>query len=106
MTCRFGSLLVLVFALPLALEIDEVMRLWLKAPPPCASPICLAILLTMVLERISEGYWMAVLSIGRGVGLIPPASVCRGSSGLAWGGRCCLRDSACGEFVWAWFQAI
>ena len=85
MTCRLGSLLVLVFALPLALEIDEVMRLWLKTPPPCASPICLAILLTMVLERISEGYWMAVLSIGRGVGLYSACVSVPGFVGLGVG---------------------
>lgn len=67
-TCRLGALMVLVFAIPLALEIDEVMLLWLKDPPALVSMICVTMLLDTVLERMSEGYWMAIMSLGRGVG--------------------------------------
>ena len=68
-TCRFGSLLILIFAIPLALEMDEVMRLWLKTPPAFVSVICATILADTVLERMSEGYWMAIMGLGRRVGL-------------------------------------
>ena len=68
-TCRFGSALMLVFAIPLAIEIDEVLRLWLKTPPEGAAIICLAVLIDMLLERTTEGYWMAIMSVGRGISL-------------------------------------
>ena len=67
-TCRFGTMLILIFAIPLALEVDEVMRLWLKTPPAFVSAICVAVLVDMVLERMSEGYWMAIMGLGRRVG--------------------------------------
>lgn len=68
-TCRFGSLLILIFAIPLTLEMDEVMSLWLKTPPAFVSVICATILADTVLERMSEGYWMAIMGLGRRVGL-------------------------------------
>ena len=68
-TCRLGSILVLIFAIPLALEVDEVMVLWLKTPPEYVSLLCVTILADIVLERISEGYWMAIMGVGKGIGL-------------------------------------
>lgn len=67
-TCRLGTMLILIFAIPLSLEIDEVLRLWLKTPPAFVSVICVAVLIDMVLERMSEGYWMAIMGLGRRVG--------------------------------------
>ena len=68
-TCRLGTVLVLIFAIPLMIEIDEVLTLWLKIPPESVCMICVAFLLNSVLERMSEGYWMAIMGIGRGVPL-------------------------------------
>lgn len=65
LTCRLGTLMIIVFAVPLALEIDEVLRLWLKTPPDSVSSICIAILISIVIERMTEGYWMAVMAFGR-----------------------------------------
>ena len=65
MTCRFGSILVLAFAIPLLLEIDEVLLLWLKTPPDFASKLCIAILSGAVLNHSTDGYYMAVF--GKGV---------------------------------------
>lgn len=67
-TCKFGAALILLFAIPLALEIDEVLRLWLKTPPDFVAIICLAILIDLIFDRMSEGYWMAIMGLGRGVG--------------------------------------
>lgn len=67
MTCRLGSALVLIFALPLCLEIHQVIDLWLDKVPPFAYELCVFILVVSVLERMSEGYWMAIMAIGKGV---------------------------------------
>lgn len=63
--CRFGVLLTLVFVLPLALELDEVLRLWLKAPPIWASEFCLCLLACSVIEKTTLGHVMAVNASGR-----------------------------------------
>ena len=68
MTCRMGSLLLLMFAIPLSVEIDKVLVLWLKIPPDFLSLICIAVLAVKILERMSEGYWMAIMALGNGVG--------------------------------------
>ena len=84
--CRIGSVMLLLFALPLSLEIHEVMRLWLKTPPTFSAEIALAMLIVMVLGNLCDGYWMAVMGLGRGVWLY---NFCVGWSGfvrfsLAW----------------------
>ena len=61
----FGTICVLIFVLPLSLEIDEVMRLWLENPPAGAGRLCLCYLCVVVLERISDGQWMSVYASGR-----------------------------------------
>ena len=78
--------MLLLFALPLSLEIHEVMRLWLKTPPMFSAEIALAMLIVMVLGNLCDGYWMAVMGLGRGVWLY---NFCVGWSGfikfaLAW----------------------
>lgn len=65
--CRVGALLVLVFAIPLSIEINEVLRLWLGAPPPFTAEVCCAILLSTAIQKMSDGYWMAILGKGKGV---------------------------------------
>lgn len=67
LTCRFGAVMVLVFAIPLSLETVTVMRIWLVTPPPFAEWICLVVLLRAVLEKMTEGYDMAVYGLGTGV---------------------------------------
>ena len=62
---KVGTLLILVFALPLAVEVDTVMALWLGNPPPNVSYICLCVLVTQVLDRLTSGNWMVVFAMGR-----------------------------------------
>jgi len=38
--CKFGSLLVLLFAIPLIIEIDALLVLWLESPPEYAGALC------------------------------------------------------------------
>lgn len=65
--CRIGSVLVIIFGLPLILEIHEVLHLWLANPPPFAAEICSAILVSTMLQKMTDGYWMAILGCGKGV---------------------------------------
>lgn len=56
---------VLVFSVPLALEIHEVMHLWLKKPPEGSAELCLAILAIIVIDKMSDGLWMPIFALGR-----------------------------------------
>ena len=64
-TCRFSTAAVMIFALPLLLEIDEVTRLWLKTPPDGVTVIASFMLVDLMLARISEGHWIGIFAMGR-----------------------------------------
>ena len=63
-SCKFGLLLTLVFALPLVIEINEVLRLWLKEPPPFTAELCLCLLACVVIDKSVIGHMMAVNASG------------------------------------------
>lgn len=63
--CRFGTLLVIVFAVPLAIEMDAVLRLWLKNPPPHTAELCQWILGLLILDRMTSGAMIAVNACGK-----------------------------------------
>ena len=63
--CKFGVILVLIFAVPLGVEIDNVMNLWLKTPPAYSSGLCLCMLACVVLEKCSVGHMIAVNAKGK-----------------------------------------
>lgn len=67
MTCRLGTVLILIFAIPLILEIHEILRLWLINPPPFAAEVCIAVLIFNICERMTEGYWMSIMALGKRV---------------------------------------
>ena len=77
---RISSLLVLLFAIPLALEIREVLRLWLVTPPDFSAEICLIVLARSVLERMTMAYATAIYGYGKGV--------MRYSWSVGWAGIC------------------
>jgi len=64
---RLSTLMVLVFAIPLGLEIREVLRIWLATPPAFAAEIILILLMRAVLERMTAAYATAIYGYGRGV---------------------------------------
>lgn len=63
--CKIGTFLTLLFALPMALEIDNLLLVWLKNPPPMASELCIATLAFIVIEKLSSGHIIAVNATGR-----------------------------------------
>lgn len=64
-TCKIGTLLTLLFALPLALELPEILRLWLKHPPEVAVGLCWSILAMVVVDKTAVGHMLAVNANGR-----------------------------------------
>ena len=64
---RLSTLMVLVFAIPLGLEIREVLRIWLVTPPTFAAEIVFILLLRSVFERMTAAYSTAIYGYGRGV---------------------------------------
>ena len=63
--CKMSTILLLIFVIPLSLEIDEVMLLWLKTPPPLAGELCVLMLVVSLLEKLTDGHWMSILAMGR-----------------------------------------
>lgn len=63
-TCTLGTLGVLIFAIPLFLEADEVLLLWLGNPPESAALLVMYLMIVRVIDRISDGHWVAILAMG------------------------------------------
>lgn len=62
---KFGGLLVLTIALPLSIEMDSILRLWLVKPPEHTALICKYIILSLVIDKMTSGQMMAVNAHGR-----------------------------------------
>lgn len=63
--CKFGTLALLPFVIPLALEIDAVLKLWLKTPPDGAGGLCIWVMAAAALDRTATGLWSALDARGR-----------------------------------------
>lgn len=61
---KFGTLLVLFFTVPLMVEMDYVLRLWLRDPPLYSAMFCRLILVTFIIDRMSVGSMLAVIARG------------------------------------------
>ncbi len=62
---RFSSLLLFVFAFPLCLEMDYVLRLWLKTPPEWSVLFCQLTLLGMFFNNLTTGHAIAMGANGK-----------------------------------------
>lgn len=62
---KFGTLLMLIFAVPIALEADYLLVLWLKNPPQLAAPFCRLVLLQMVLDNLTFGHMSGIMASGK-----------------------------------------
>ncbi len=63
--CKFGTLLVLLFAVPFILDAGLVLRLWLVHPPAHAAVLSQLMMATFVVDKLSGGYLYAVNAYGR-----------------------------------------
>ena len=64
-SCRMASLLVMLFVIPLIVEIDDVLALWLVNPPEYTSMFCGCMLVMLIFDKMSIGYMMAENAYGR-----------------------------------------
>ena len=63
--CKFAMVLSLLFTLPLALELPEVMTLWLKNPPRYATGLCLLMIINYLADVCTTGHRIAVNAHGK-----------------------------------------
>jgi hypothetical protein len=55
----------MLFALPLVGEMEYVIGLWLRTPPPCLASICALLLLDAMIERSATGSMIAINAVGK-----------------------------------------
>ena len=63
-TSKFGTLLCALFVLPLSLEIDYIIQLWLKEPPPQVAGMCLWMMWGLIVDRMTGGILTLILARG------------------------------------------
>lgn len=63
--CRIASCLVILFCVPLTIELAWVLNAWLNTPPPFAVPFCACMLVMLVLDKMSVGYMLAANAYGK-----------------------------------------
>lgn len=64
-TCVISTLGVLFFAIPLFVEVDEVMILWLKNPPTGAGLLCRILLVSTFIDQLTIGHVMRIFATGK-----------------------------------------
>ena len=64
-SCKFTALLVLLFCMPLSIEVDEVLKLWLVNPPEHVGTLCRCALASLVVYKLGIGAHMLVQATGR-----------------------------------------
>lgn len=64
-TCKFNVVLSMIFIVPLALELPEVMRIWLKTPPAFAVGLCYCAMAIHLASSCTVGHMVAVNATGK-----------------------------------------
>jgi hypothetical protein len=63
--CKFGTLLLAIFILPLALELPMILKIWLKDPPVYTAGFCWCVLALYLVDRMTVGHMVAVNATGK-----------------------------------------
>lgn len=64
-TNKLGTLMMLFFAIPLLVEMDNLLRLWLKAVPEYTSALSTMVIVSFIIDRLTSGYMLAVNAYGK-----------------------------------------
>lgn len=64
-TTKLALVFALVFVMPLCLEMDLVLVLWLKDPPPAAAFLCTCVLLAYLGDKLGFGEALAIEASGK-----------------------------------------
>jgi len=62
---KFGTILALLFAVPLIVEMEYVLKIWLVQPPEHTAILCQLILTTFIIDKLSTGNLLAVRAYGK-----------------------------------------
>lgn len=62
--CKLSVICIMLFALPLAVELEEVLSVWLKTPPKGAVEISILLLFVMITDAFASGCRMAIYASG------------------------------------------
>ena len=62
---KYGTVMMLLIALPMTIEIESVLKLWLVNPPAYAGTICKYLLVALAIDKMTSGQMMAVNAVGR-----------------------------------------
>lgn len=62
---KFGAYLVMLFAIPVLLETDYLLLLWLKNPPALASTFCKLVIVTLLTDKITFGCVVSIDAKGK-----------------------------------------
>lgn len=62
---KFGTFLTILFAIPLALEADYLLVLWLKNPPILAADFCRIVLIQMIFDNLTFGHMAGIMASGQ-----------------------------------------
>lgn len=62
---KLGSLIVAAVSIPLAIEVSEVMRIWLKHPPAESPALCVCVVVVLFLQKLSSGLYISISASGR-----------------------------------------
>lgn len=62
--CKFSTLLALIFVIPLALELPQVIHIWLTDPPPFTIGLCYFMLAYYVCDVCTTGNMLVILANG------------------------------------------
>lgn len=63
--CKIGVFLLLIFMIPLGLELKEVLRLWLGNPPPFVTGLCLCMMVILLIDKATMGFAVAINAVGK-----------------------------------------
>ena len=63
--CKFGTLLVLLFAIPFMIEADYILHIWLITPPQHTAVLCQFMMATFIVDKLAAGYMYAVNAYGK-----------------------------------------
>lgn len=64
-TGKFGVFLIFLFAIPMALEMQNLLTLWLGRIPDFVVPVCILTLIAAVIEKSTLGHQMAIHATGK-----------------------------------------
>lgn len=72
----FGVALILVFAVPLMLELPTVLVLWLRHPPPQTATLCGFVFAALLVDKATFGQMLALNAAGRVAAYLTAVGLC------------------------------